>query len=245
MRSSTEAGRQLVRRLLAGHLVDGVEAPANYSLLIAPPSGRGAGGIHFLYRGTAPIVRTRDPHRLVMGLLSFLNSHAAPAPGMEMVAVGLVDREDRAVLAPYALRASLDRVERRLGSRGLRVVDTPWAVVDAGSRELVVPEPDLNLHWPALERLREVAPRPAAADKPVPPGRYPIRAWALPASARLEGPLSRGAGVLLAATLVVRPAEIGGQRCLEDLARIIGPVPPFGIRWSGPEDLVARLVDPR
>ena len=81
----------MVRRALRPHVVAGLEPPANYSVRLAATDEqhrRGA-GFHFLYRGSAPVVRTRDPQRLAAGLCQHL------AAFLPATSAGRLDRQWR------------------------------------------------------------------------------------------------------------------------------------------------------
>ena len=134
---------EVMRRALRAHFVAGLDPPANYSVRLAEPDEqhrRGA-GFHFLYRGSAPVVRTAIRNDWRPGCASTSPRSSRPRAGRLIVnGVALVG-ERGALIAPAALRQWMAAVERRLNVRGLRVVDAPWALVDADTNEVVVPDP--------------------------------------------------------------------------------------------------------
>ena len=156
--------------------------PPNYSIRLAEPvKHRRGAGFHMLYRSCGLTLRTRDPHRLVAGLVRHLDSHD-PDFGAGLLAVSGVALvgEDRALIAPNALRSWMSRVERRLNLRGLRVVDLPWVLLDPEQHTIVVPDIRLAVDWAALEGtdgIDAIAPG-SRPDPPVPTGRYPLTGWA-------------------------------------------------------------------
>lgn len=232
----------VLRTALGAHLVEDVAAPPNYSVQMGETSGASA-GFHFLYRSSASVIRTRDPHRLVRGLFTHLSSHAdnesnglVKMHGVTLVAGGV------AVLAPPVLRQWPELVERRLNARGLRFADTPWALVDPERAEVVVPEPSLTVDWSALEALDTAVATPRRADPPVPAGRYPLSGWAFWVGTDHAGPLSRAHAVMLATQLAIGVEPDTVQSVLDGLAAVARTVEPAGISWRQPADLVAPLA---
>ena len=175
----------------------GLDPPANYSVRLAATEEqhrRGA-GFHFLYRGSAPVVRTRDPQRLAAGLCQHLAAFlpATSAGRLVVNGVALVGARG-ALIAPAALRQWMSAVERRLNVRGLRVVDAPWALIDVDTNEVVVPDPvaaGLGVELDAFRALDDLA-LSVHADPPVPAGRYPLVGWAFTGDGN---PMSRAQGV--------------------------------------------------
>ena len=244
VRSSNPAVHDLLRRVLAAHLVDDVEAPANYSVLLAgdDPSSRN-GAFHFLYRGFTPAVRTRDPERLVAALFGRLAGHLDDGRihQVRLDSLALV-AEDRAVLVPAEIRYVIPTLERRLNAKGLRVVDQPWAALDIETGELVVDEPALGIDRSALAELSEVVPRPRRPDPPVRPGRYRLAGWGFGLGHAHEGPISRAQAVALACPQVLNGRELGAQRLLDGLAGAVRIVDPMAVWADSPAALVTPLV---
>lgn len=242
VRCSTPAMHELVRCALAAHLNDEVEAPANYSVLLG--SGEGGGptkGFHFLYANATPVVRSRDPERLVRGLLAHLSGFQPDATGdLHLVGRALV-RDGRALVAPGVIGSWLKLVERRLNVRGFEVVDTPWVRFDSRRGAVVVPEPALQVEWSALDGLDRVAMRGGRAERWVAFGHYPVNGWALVTPDGQLGPLPRAQAVLWAATLVLNRDRLGAQDTLEGVATAMRIVPPVGIGWTDERELVDSL----
>src|SRR5580704_11051642 len=70
VRSSNTETDDLLRRVLASHVVD-IDAPANFSALMADD---GARTFHFLYRASDALVRTRVAGRVVRTLIAHLST---------------------------------------------------------------------------------------------------------------------------------------------------------------------------
>ncbi len=249
VRSNTTSVDDVLRTALAAHLVDNVEAPANYSVQLGEPSTSGAGtGFHFLYRSSASVVRTRDARRVARGLFTHLSSHRVDlgrgllrVHGVTLVAGGT------AVLAPSVLRQWPELVERRLNGQGLRFADTPWALVDAARAEVVVPEPSLEVDWSALDRLDALAGGRVRPDPPVEPGRYPLVGWAFWVAPDVTGRLSRAQAVMHAMQLTIGAIDADGgrddlQRALDGLASVVREIEPAAVAWNDPVELVEPLV---
>lgn len=243
-----------LRRALAAHLVDGVEAPPNFTLLIGDRAGdadagsRGRGptrtsGFHFLYRSSASMVRTRDPNRLVRALLSHLDGFRPDAGGglLQLSVTALVG-EAGAVLAPASLRGWLEVVERRLNAKGLRVADQPWVAVDTGTGELVVREPQLDVAWPAFEDLAGAVRGPRRTEPVVDAGRYPIVGWGFQTDEDGAGAMRPAHAVSRAAPTVINVAELGGQGVLDQVAQLVRRIRPAGVHWDEPGQMVAPLA---
>ncbi|MGH9177319.1 MAG: hypothetical protein ACRD0N_02025 [Acidimicrobiales bacterium] len=253
VRSGHQGLHEWLRRALAAHLVPDVEAPDNFTLLVGqrgdgeasrPARGRAVGGgFHFLYRSSASMVRTRDPHRLARALLHHLDGFRPDAgAGLLQLSVSVLVGEAGAVLAPASLRGWLEVVERRLNARGLIVADLPWVAVDADRGEVVVPEPDLRVDWSAFDDLEEVVATPRRTEAVVQPGRYPIVGWGLQTEADGAGTLRPALAVARAAPSVINVAELGGQGVLDQVAGLVRRVRPAGVHWEKPAQMVGPLA---
>ena len=223
VRSSSEEVDLLLRELLADHVADVAGAPANYSVIAAPPSAdRGARRrVHQLFRSSHAVARHRGGAAVVRALLNHLSAHAAPVDEglLAMRAVALVSRDGRAVLAPAALMDDLAHVEPRLRRQGLRMVDAQVALVDPTSAELVVPRPSLTLDPAGLDRLAEWE-MGEPPEESVAPGRYPLLAWALFAGEPF-GPMSPARARTWAYPATVRTEGIGVRGTLDRLDQLL------------------------
>lgn len=185
----------LLRDLLGAFVADVDGAPPNFSVSVRdqPAGARTPRPVHTLHRGSRTVARSRDPGRIVRALLRHLDAVAHP-PGAGLLVVRAVPlvAGDRAVLAPAKMGTDLAAVQPHLRRAGLRLADVPHATVDPERGELVVPDVRLDLRPSGLRRLEELD-RSADDDPPVPPGRYPLVAWAFAAGEPIgEMPARRG-----------------------------------------------------
>lgn len=244
VRSNTPVMHALLERALADHVVEGIEAPANFTVLVADGGGHSSGGkgFHFLYADATAVVRTRDPDRLVRALLAHLSAHQPhEAAGLLRLHGRAFVKDGRALLAPGVVGTWLPVVERRLNVRGVQVVDGPWMTIRPDSSELIVPEPSLTVDWSALDGL---ALLPGTGGRPDPGaayGSYPATSWAF-AAPDLPGPLSRASAVLRAMRLVLNGDEVGARPALDGLVTMMRHVRPVGITWTNERELVSALV---
>jgi hypothetical protein len=239
IRSNDDAFDSSLRRALQPYVAEGVEAPPNFWCKLAGPvDAKGRRGLHFLYRGSTTLVRTRNLQRLRNALLLELGAYAAaPDPSMlSLAAVGFVSNNGRAVLAPPGLRPWLSAIERRLNARGLWVVDTPTTLVDAERSELVVPEPALDIDWSAFQ------PDGSDRDGVVQPGRYPIAGWAFFTDTASPEVVTRARAVAIAAQFVTNIDALGVQTSLDRIAGVVRTIEPTALTVSRPGDVVQPLA---
>ncbi|MDP8969906.1 MAG: hypothetical protein M3N52_05330, partial [Actinomycetota bacterium] len=199
VRPSSAQLREVLRALLAGYVVEQVQAPPNFSVRVGEDAEPGTKPLHLLYHSHTRVVRARSPRRVVDALLGRLELFADPAQPRDRLrvdALGLVGG-DRAVLVPARLRRKLATIERRLNHAGLAVVDLPHVDLDVATGELIHATAGLRLDPAALAALDGWERDP---QETVRPGRYPVVAWLLDGAG--GQPLSRAAGVLVAAERV-------------------------------------------
>jgi hypothetical protein len=246
VRTTIPAVDAVLRRALAAHLVDGIEAPPNYSLLI-DPDGK---GYDFVYRSTAAVVRTRDPRRIASGLVSHLSTHVQEPPAQLLHIKGTVlVHEGRAILAPAQTRGWIEQIGRRLGEAGLVMVDLPSAWVDPVTAEVVVPPYAIEVDWDALGALADVVPqgRPRRPDPGVAPGRYPLVGWAFYAALDHVGPVAAPTAALFGAPQVM-DVQANPHRAVRGVAGLVPGLDTVGIFWDNPAEMVdplARLAGAR
>ncbi len=224
VRSSTAEMDAALRAVLAAHVLDGVAAPANYSMLLAERHGRGPEPLHLLYRGHAPVVRSRSPRRLVEGLVANLGRWGARRRDdvLQVEALALVGPTG-AVLAPPRLRADLARLPRRLARAGIVAADGPVVTVDPETAELVVEEPEVRVDGAALAAVDAGPGRAGDREESVAPGRYRLSGWAFVGD---PGQLTRAGGVVRAAGWLWNFETLGAARALESLGRVFRKVTP-------------------
>lgn len=217
--------------MLRPHVIEDRKAPSNFSVKLAErPEGDKNQGFHFLYRSSNMQLRTRDPRRLVQGLIAYLSSFLEPeVPDVVRVSgVGLV-RNGHALVAPVNLRQLRSQVERRLKRQGIQFIDTPWLLVDSQRAEIIVPEPRLDVDWSQFDRTDEIFGA-WPADPPVPPGRYPLAGWAFLSTQ--DERLTRGQALAMSmrSTFGTEPT----QTRLDALANVMRSIQPIGVEWSTP-----------
>ncbi len=243
VRSSSAEMDDAIRRVLRAHLID-VEAPANFSALMA--DGSGVDGpvqaFNFLYRSSDSLVRTRAPGRVMRALLNYLADFAEPASSMlRLSATGFVVG-DRAIIAPDTIRFEMAGIESRVNAAGLQVIDAPVLHLDPESGCVVVPEPALTVDAEALAEFERRHPAAGREPGAVPAGRYPIAAWAFTTGAGGTDSLGRAQAVAAAAGQVVSADAFGAQQILDVMAGVVARTPVFPIAWADPAELARALV---
>jgi hypothetical protein len=254
-----------IRQTLHRYLVEGVEAPANLSVRIGGStvagedpeaeeasvngngkrrSGQGQ-HIHVLYRSSSLAARSRVPSRILWALVSYLDGfldHAhADDSLLQTSMLGLVT-DGHAIVAPRSLLGSLKVLQPRLERQGMRFVDSPFAMVDPSTRELVVPGSPLEIDGDALHSLDKEFGARGRGDEGVRPGRYAIKGWAsFAAGADDEGPMTRSKAVAAAAgAVLLRDQE--PQSVLETLAEMFRVVPSHALWYDKPQDAAKSLI---
>jgi hypothetical protein len=167
-----------VRSLFSEYVVDGIEAPPNFSLVLAADHDRAFGrGLNLLYRSYSNVVRSRRVSRPLLGLAAYLADFLPPEPDSDLltVEVGVLVRDGRALLVPPLTRTWTDILTPRLHRQRFQFVDARFATLDPTTAELVVPQPRLTL---ADEPLADLMSEQSKEPDPVEPGRYPIEGWA-------------------------------------------------------------------
>ena len=179
IRYNSDDTAALLEKLFVGSLVDDPEVPDNYSVALYDPS-RGSRELNLLVAGARQLVRSRSRRRVLAALLSFLSGDLADRDAglLQVIATPAV-RDGRALLLPAGLVDAVKQLQPRFARRGIAMVDTPSALVDLETAELVVPEPRLDHDAAVLDDL-DADVRLGATELPlVVPGRYPIEAWYL------------------------------------------------------------------
>lgn len=196
-----------LRAALGGSVVEGVQAPANYSVRV---EGRGRGARYLLYRATCLVLRTRSRERLVLALRACLRAHRGSSRRLRLRQTVLVSQAG-ALLLPPELFHRVEAVEGALLEAGLRLAQPPFALLDEASGALVV-EGDGAMQapvrfWGVLGRDRQ------------PVARSEVLAAALRQAVRDFGVPGPRAFLTLARVLSgarVGPVWYGGGRALVD-----------------------------
>ena len=237
MRANAAETDALLRRSLGAEVLEGVEAPPNYSVVLAHPDGaRGPlRGLHLLYRSSRLVLRTRDPERLVHGLAAWLSSHLDEHEHLRIWSAAAV-HEGRALLVPGHVMTWLKVIQPRLNRLGVQLVDEPFALVDPATAELVVPEPVITVDAAALSAY---GPASRGGEPPrVVPGRYPLREW-LVWDSDTSGPLTGPRAVVAAWTALDPGDDRAGE--LEAASSLVENVPMVAANYRGAKELAKAI----
>ncbi len=224
VRSASAAADRALRAVLAAHLVD-LDAPANFSVVLTDRHESGAPRpLNFLYRSSAPVVRTRRPDRVLNALLAHLSGFAAPPAARHDAGLLRIDGAafvagGRAIVAPAMLREALEPIESGLNRAGVQVVDEPFLLIDPQAARLVVPEPHVQLDADARTRFERQFAATGREPAPLGPGRYPLLAWAFVTGPEMIGRLPAAQGIGAALRQVVNAGDLGAQASLDAMVR--------------------------
>ena len=229
-----------MRRALGAEVVPDVEAPPNYSIVLAASRNEGrVRELHRLFQSTRLVLRTRDPVRLLHGLANYLSAFLPPPEGLLRTAAMAVVADGEAVLVPGSLLSAVKLVQPRLHRAGFQIADVPVTLLAPDTAELVVPEPGVTVDEAVIEGVGGGSPM--SEPRRVTPGRYPVRAWLMNVGADEEGPVTRATAVAGAFSWVHVDGtdEIAGV--LERLGDLLVRVPAIAIPPLRPTDVVGRL----
>lgn len=181
---SPETGIML-DRLFPGQQVDDPDAGHSFSVALDTRPGSDHGstshGLNLLVQPGQPTLRSRNPTRVLEGLLSRLSQNIVPfepSRGRLQVHAIAVRTDDGAALLPWELHGFAPRLQGLLAQRGIALADVQYPEIDLLTSELIVP-------YPAVDHDAEVLKTPdhptnRALERPrVRPGRYPLRTWCL------------------------------------------------------------------
>ena len=218
VRSNTLELDALLRTALAAHVLDGVEAPRNYSIAVHADHQRGVRPLHSLWHEYSLLARSRSPGRVVRALLGYLGDHVDARPSFVRVPAVTMIGPSGAVVADPSLRNHRPRLTRLVRTFALQVADSRTADID-DSGELVVSPSPLHVDESALDSSEMGGPR---ADPDLPPatGRYPIRGWLLRTPPTAPEP-SKARALSMVMSRAVGATDIGGQRTIDALARSV------------------------
>lgn len=171
IRANTRAAAEATAEALASRVVDDPAARRNFSLMLSQSPSRA----HLLYWGGCVAARAFDPQRLLRALVDHLAAHLPPPEGLVWISSRAYVVDGHAVLLPSPLDDDLRVSDRELRLEGLVAVDSPRALVDLRTGELVV-EDLLGADWSAFDDVVADATK-RRAEPTVPFGRYPIERW--------------------------------------------------------------------
>jgi hypothetical protein len=167
-----------LRRVLPAHVDLEVEAPHHLSIQAGAESGR-MRGFHFLYRGSAVVLRTRSRGRLLRAIIAHLDGFDADPDGSVRLNARLLTDGRRAVVIDAGLGSIVDRIERRLEPLGYRSIDRAGVVVDRTTLEVLTWPPRLEFDRDALAAIERDDDAPDDREPAVDAGRLPIRTLVL------------------------------------------------------------------
>lgn len=241
VRSNTLEADHRVRRLLATRLIEGVDAPPNYSIWRAgdahPARGR---GVHQLFRSHQKVARSQSFGRILHALCRQLDSHGPqPSDRLRLNVTTVLTEDGGAVLLPAPLFYEVDHLQPQLRRRNLRTLDVAHADLELTTGRVIVDPLD-----GALDRELNVQ---AGGDREEPdwarPGLYPVRAWMFRTGH--DDRLTRATGVAAAVRLVMNRPSVAGEAMLETLAAAMRSAECIRLPGLNPVDVLESLRERR
>ena len=235
VRSHPAALSNRVRSTLVDHVVEGVDAPPNYSLRLETrePGRKGPARAYALYRSQCLLLRTRKRERVLRALVRCLSGLVDPRDGLVRVRQGAVVGRSGAIILPHELHWRLEALEPRLGTDAMWLSDPPFIDIDAATGELVLAPPMIDVDAAALG---------AGSDRPVPYGRYPIREWAILGRDEDETVTAHAA---LAAVMPMVDGDVNRSAAMGAILHTLSRTRVTRIRHDSGARLFERLVAPR
>lgn len=237
VRSNTAEADDLVRTVLSEHIVDGVDAPANYSARRAASApGERTRGLHLLFRSHQLVARSPSFGQVLHVLCRQLQSYDSdPTDQLRLSATTLITKGGGAVVLPAEFSVELHHLRSRLRLLGLRTLDVPHADLDRETGHVIVSP----LGGRAEAQLRHIVDVEGSKPDWVEPGRYPVRAWVF----RLdpEVGLTRSGAVVAATRQVVNRPGLDGAAMLRTLAASLRSADCVRLGGFGAVELLDRL----
>jgi len=243
VRYDTEETADVLDRLFAGARVHDRRTPDNYSIALGgTPTTKDAGAtrsLKLLVHGSTHLVRSRSAGRALAALLQYVSGDLGePDASLTAVNATAVLRDGEALLLPSNLVSSVKQLQPRMARAGMVIVDTPRALVDISTRELVVPEPTLPFDPSVIEELD----RDLVFGSELPrarPGRYPLSAWFFVHSPEHVGALTPAVAVTGALRLFFELEDL--RQAVDELADLFADVAPHGIWYENASDLTEQV----
>jgi hypothetical protein len=214
VRANTRQAADAIAAALAPRVVDDPAARRNFSLMVSQSPTRA----HLLHWGGCVAARAFDPERLVRALVDHLAAHQPPPEGLVWIASRAYVVAGKAVLLPTPLDDDLRVHDRELRLEGMVALDSPRALIDVRTGELVV-EDLLGPDWSAFEDLISASPR-RRAEPTVPFGRYPIERWVFIDYSGRWGPISRATAARAAILEILDGVERPTMELFEHMGAI-------------------------
>ncbi len=249
IRSTSETFAAWLDEVLASYR--GAEsADPHYSVVVADADADDLRGdrLHVLYRGCKPLIRTLDLGTLARVLLADIQHPLLAERDDALYAEAATVRiGDVTVLVPTSVVTELGRLGRSAQRRGLQLpVAMRSLAVDPVSGRLL-PLPSL---LDSAEQAFAALPQPRRSnghrervgiDQPQSVD-FVCTPAATPGGNDTVWPHSRAAVLHEFAAAMLNHAQIGAQRGLDGLARLVGRTRCYGIRAKTPGDLAAALT---
>jgi hypothetical protein len=232
VRSHPNALSVRIRAGLAADSIEGVGAPANYSLRFQDrePGRKGPVRAYELYRAQCLFLRTRTRTRALRALSRCLSAHADGDAGLLRARQLAVVGPSGAVIVPPELHWRLEALEPRLAEHGLSLVDPPLVEIDRETGELVVAPPGIGAEADWFRARSSRDPRD---------GRYLIREWAVLGGGEAEAVSPQ---VALAAVMPLVERDMNFPGVLEGMLRTLSGTRLTRIQQLPPPRLLERLV---
>jgi thiol-disulfide isomerase/thioredoxin len=253
IRVDSEATGTVLDRLFSGQRVEDSRAGHSFSLAIpslGPPTpGRDrrpatARGLNLLVQPGRPVLRSRDPGRILRALLweiEYAAGAGAAPPGCIQVNAIAVVANGVASLIPFNFQAFAPRLQPLLARRGIALADVPRPVVDLVAAELVVSEPSVRHDATVISRLVTDLGSGSTERPAVLPGRYPLGAWCViqPAD-RLVTQLTPAQAAAATVSLVLGPADAPAR--LQQLGGLFTGIAGKGLWYDSEAEVVEAVV---
>lgn len=226
-----------LRQALATHVVEDPAAPRNFSVLFS----RVRDQAHLLFWGGCVAARSFDPDRIIRALLDHLGAHRPPPPGLVWVSSLPFVRDGGAILMPARFNDDLRIVDRQLRQHGYVALDSPRALVDLRSGDLVVS--DLMESDPAGLALAVDGVVRRRAEPTVPFGRYPIERWVFVDYTGGWGPIGRASATRAVVLEIVDGIEHPDGELLAAVAELFTAVKPTSMFPGYPTAMLDAVLD--
>ena len=170
MRTDRHEWADVLRRLLAPSLSDGMTADPNLSAWFGRQDGA-VRDLAALYRHGKTCFRTARPARVVNAVLGYLDGYLPAPPGLMRIESWALLGADGVVLVHDFFQSRIRLHESVLRRAGYEVIDRAVQYLDPLSKEIVIPEPRLEFDADVLDELGG-----PGDDQRFHAGRYPVRA---------------------------------------------------------------------
>ena len=176
IRLSTPELEHAALSVLRPSVVEGVDAPANLSVVLT--SARSGTAIYWSYVSGRLAARTRGLQGAIRSVVDLLSAYddGGADEGLVRIETVVATRDGQAVLLCPESRVWVPGLYPRLRSEGWQVHDSPWAHLDPIGGEVVIRPPSVAFDEAELRAL----PSHRLDGEGLLPGRYPVTAWVAP-----------------------------------------------------------------